>query len=116
MPLSKMSALFLRFLARRYLHRTRGSALRWLKQAIWLNESSGLLARRETKIPVSRFPPGLVGSDLRAWHRSWTDYGNAETTYHLLGKLPICAVSCRWHAKGDEWRQMVTRTEKRRSI
>jgi len=42
--------------------------------------------------------------------------GNAETTLPFGWKLPICAVSCRCHANGDEWRQTVTKTEKRRSI
>jgi len=33
--------------------------------------------------------------------------GNAETTLPFGWKLPICAVSCRCHANGDEWRQTV---------
>jgi hypothetical protein len=39
--------------------------------------------------------------------------GYAETTLLFSWKLPTFAVSCRCHANGDEWRQMVTKTEKR---
>ncbi len=40
--------------------------------------------------------------------------GYAETTLLFSWKLPTFAVSCRCHANGDEWRQMVTKTEKRK--